>query len=248
MLKSRKSGIAFLVIAVICGLVAAVMTSWLLASYARNVDVLVVIDDVEPFERLDLDMVGIVSVPVAAVSPDAILGKDKDSIEGRYTRFGLVRETVLRDSHLLDELGDNNPLAAMLSVGEGVSERAFAIPLSDEVAVGGAIEKEDHIDLIASIYVAESGTEETSVKVIARDVRVVDVVSSEDGVPSLIVIVTPRQAEELVFLLENGKLYAMLSSYDEDSVVDVKDDGFYTIDTFVERHRGSTNDDEGDEQ
>ena len=229
MFKNRRSGIAFLLMAVVCGLAAAIMTGWLLVSYSRTVDVLVVTKDIEPYEQLDGSVIGVVSLPAAAVPSDAVF--NLEDVNGKHVRFGLARESVLRSSHLLDgEYG--GPLAAVLSSTEEPQARAFALPYGETVAIGGAVRKEDRIDLIASLSV--SGI--SMAKIIARNVRVIDVVSGGEGISSIVVTVTPEQAEELAFLLENGKVYAALNPYDADLGA-AATQGFYTADAFLSRHQ-----------
>lgn len=235
MVKKRKSGIVFLLVAVACGLVAAVLTGTVLLSYTRTVDVLVVTKDIGPFERLDRSVIGVVSMPAVAVPSDAVLRLEE--VDGRYPRFGLARETVIRHSHIAQWV-QGGPLSAMLTHTEEPDKRAFAIPFSGIISVGGTIGREDRIDLIASLTIGEGNVKESTSKVIARNVRVLNVVSEGQGVPSIIVVVTPEQAEELVFLLENGKVYGVLNPYDSD-VEAAFTHGLYTVYTFMERHRDS---------
>jgi len=252
MAKKRKSNIMFLLVAVVCGLVAAFLVGMMLLSYTRTVDVCIMNQDIGPYERIDSSMISVISMPAAAVSSDAILKVEE--VDGKFTKYGLARETVIRQIHIADsDLTKGGPLASVLTNTEDPDKRAFALPLDLVISVGGSIGKEDRIDIIASLNVASGTVTEPTTKIIARNVRVLDVITGGDGFASIVIVVTPEMAEELVYLLENGKVYAVLNPYEPD-VKAADTDGFYTAEKFLSRHTGSFEvpdfyyEDEGDDE
>jgi Flp pilus assembly protein CpaB len=229
-LVKRKSSIVFLLVAVLCGLIAAVLSGTLLSSYAQMVDVVAVVGDIGPGEQLSAGAVSKVSLPAAAVPADAVL--NIADAEGRFLRFGLVGGSVVRTAHLAEGV-QGGQLSAALTYVEEPHMRAFAIPFSGIISVGGAITQNDRVDLIAGIVVDE----EPVARIIARGVRVLSVIPEGQGVPSVILAVSPEQAEELVFVLENGVLYAALNPFGADTDAAITE-GFYTISEFAKRHAG----------
>jgi Flp pilus assembly protein CpaB len=230
--KKRNTGVVFLVCAIGFALVAAVLVGTMLSSYTKTAQVLVAVGDIGQYEKIDSSMVGYVSMPVAAVPSDAVTNLDE--VEGKYTQASLLKDTVIRQGHIADEV-KGGLLAAKLTYTEEPDMRAFALPYDAVVSVGGNVRKEDRVDLIASLSIAEGQVRESNAKIIARNVRVLDVVNNESGIASIIIAASPELVEELVFLLENGKVYASLNPYDADTDAALTD-GFYTVDKFLRRH------------
>jgi Flp pilus assembly protein CpaB len=233
MTKRKKSSVIFLVVAVICGVIAALLTGTVLTNYTQVTDVLVVTEDIGQYEPIDSSLVSKVEMPAAAVPSDAVL--DVGFFEGKFTRTGLAAGDVLRKAHLADDVPGGGAMAARLTYTEGPDKRALALPNSSVITVGGTVTKGDTIDLIAVLTISEGDVRSSNAKTIGHGVKVLDVISPEQGDGAIIVVVEPKQAEELVFLMENGKVYAVLNPYDVDKNASITD-GFYNSDTFIQRH------------
>ncbi len=229
-LKKRKTGTLFLVGAIIFALAAAFLTAVMIRSYTETKDVVTVVSDVKAFERLEKSVLTLMTIPVAAVPADAITRIE--DVQDKFIKTGVLKETILRQGHISDEFGGSS-LSAKLTYTEEADMRAFALPYENIITFGGRIEEEDRIDIVASLNIEEGKVRESSAKVIAQNVRVLDVVTGE--LKAIIIAVTPNQAEELVFLLENGKVYASLNPYEADTSA-ASTEGVYNVDKFMNLH------------
>jgi Flp pilus assembly protein CpaB len=224
--KRRKSGTLFLVGAILFALTAALLTAVMIRSHTETKDVVAVVRDVKAFEKLTLSDLTVMTVPAAAVPGDAVTRVE--DVEGQYIESGLLTQTILRQGHISGVGGSS--LSAQLTISELSQMRAFALPYENVITFGGKIEPEDRIDIVGAIKLEDEGA---AAKTIAQNVRVLDVITGEQA--AVIIAVEPALAEELVFLLENGKVYASLNPYDADTTA-AATRGVYNMDAFINRH------------
>ena len=224
--KRRKSGALFLIGAILFALIAALLTAGLIRSHTETKDVVAVVRDVKAFEKLTSSDLTVMTVPAAAVPDDAVTRVE--DVEGQYIEFGLLTQTIVRQGHIPGVGGSS--LSAKLTVSELSQMRAFALPYDNVITLGGKIEPENRIDIVGAIKLEEEGA---ATRTIAQNIRVLDVIAGEQA--AVIIAVEPALAEELVFLLENGKVYASLNPYDADSAA-AATRGVYNMDTFINRH------------
>lgn len=224
--KRRKSGALFLVGAILFALTAALLTAVMIRSHTETKDVVAVVRDVKAFEKLTSSDLTVITVPAAAVPGDAVTRVE--DVEGQYIETGLLTQTILRQGHISGVGGSS--LSAQLTISELSQMRAFALPYENVITFGGKIEPEDRIDIVGAIKLEDEGA---AAKTIAQNVRVLDVITGEQA--AVIIAVEPALAEELVFLLENGKVYATLNPYDTDTTA-AATRGVYNMDAFINRH------------
>jgi Flp pilus assembly protein CpaB len=224
--KKRNSGTLFLVGAIVFALAAAYLSAVMIRSYTETKDVVAVVRDVKAFEKLDQSDLALVTVPTASVPADAVTRAE--DVAGQYVEIGLLKETILRQGHISGVGGSS--LAAKLTYSEASLMRAFALPYDNAITFGGKIEEEDRIDIVGAISLEHGGI---AAKIIAQNVRVLDVITGEQA--AVIIALKPEAVEELVFLLENGKVYASLNPYGADTGA-ASTPGVYNVDTFMNRH------------
>lgn len=232
MVQKKKSGAVFLILSIGFAVAAAMFTGVVLNSYVKTSNVLVVVQEIEPYQMIERSHVGVLSIPTNAVPDDAVT--DIDSVVGKYAKSGLLKDTIIRRGHLVDDM-QGSSVSAMLTQTENPNMRAFALPYDAIISIGGMVNKEDRIDLIATLKLSEGDFHGTIAKLIARNVRVLGVTTDSQNLASIIVAVTPEQAEELAFLLEDGKVYACLNPYDSNMEASVTE-GLYDTQKFLDRH------------
>lgn len=224
--RRRKSATLFLVGTIVFALTAAFLTATMIRSHTETKEVVAVVRDVKAFEKLTPSDVAVITVPAAAVPGDVVTRVEE--VVGQYVDTGLLTQTILRQGHISGVGGSS--LSAKLTNSELSQMRAFALPYENVVTFGGKIESEDRIDIVGAINLEEEGA---AAKTIAQNVRVLDVVTGEQA--AVIITVEPALAEELVFLLENGKVYASLNPYEAD-IAAAATRGVYNMDAFINRH------------
>ena len=223
--KKKKSASMMLIIAVFFALLGAILIFSLLSTYADRTEVIVALEDAEPFTEIHPDMLGTIEVPTAAVPEDVIV--DEEEVDGKYLSVGVVAETMIRKSHFTDEIEDGH-MATVLTELKEPDKRLMRLPYNENTSVGGSVSKGDRIDLVAAFeYQGFPAT-----KVVAADLYVIDVVGGDDLDPSILVPVTPIEAERLSMISIEGSFMALLNPHDRDPYAPATD-GIYDLDRFT---------------
>jgi pilus assembly protein CpaB len=234
--RQRSGGMVILVVSVIAGLMAAFLSVQFLQGVSRSTTVLVAAHEIPAFTPLTPDMFRSEQLPSKAVPADAV--RDAASLSGRYARTILLPGTVVRQGHMATASGSAGSLAAKLTETGAVGMRAIAIPIDNTTGVGGTIQAGDKIDVIAAIRVERQNSPVTTMsKTIATALPVL-LRTETDGTSkaTVVVMVTPQQAEDIAFAMISGSVYLATNPYRADAEP-VKTNGV-TPDSFMSRYSG----------
>lgn len=234
--RQRSGGLVILVVSIVAGLLAALLSVSFLKGVAGTTTVLVAARDIPAFTPLRADMFAIQQIPSSAVPADAV--KDGADLNGRYARTLLISGTVMRQSHLAAATGSGSSIAAMLTEMGQTSMRAIAIPVDDATGVGGGIQPGDKVDILATVRLERTnGPSTTYSKIIARAVPVLHRTEADGTAKgTVVVMVSPQVAEEIGLAQMSGTIFLALNPYRIDTEP-VQTNGV-TPDTFMQRHSG----------
>ena len=236
--RQRSGGMVILVVSVVAGLLAAVLSVSFLRGVAGTVTVLVATQEIAPYTPLTPGMFAAQQMPGAAVPADAI--KDPSALNGRFVRGLMLPGTVIRQGHLATASGGSGSLAAQLTDTGAPGMRAMAIPVDNATGVGGGVHPGDRIDIVAAVRVEQqNGPTVLYSKTIARNVPVLHRTESDGTSKSTVVVmVTAQQAEDIAFTQVAGTAYLTLAPYRAETEP-AKTSGV-TPDSFIKRHSETT--------
>lgn len=234
--RQRSGGLVILVISIVAGLMAALLSVSFLRGVARTTMVAVATQEIQPFTPLAPEMFTMQQMPGAAVPPDAIT--EIAAIQGKFARTLLLPGTVLRSGYLASGTGRSGSLAARLTETGAAGTRALAIPVDNATGVGGTVQAGDRVDIIAAVRIDRQNAPSVQFsKIIARGVPVLyktDETSQDRG--TVVVQVTPQQSEEIAYAQIAGKIYLATNPYRVDHESE-KTQGV-TPDSFLQRYGG----------
>lgn len=172
-----------------------------LRSPGEMVNLVEVNADLAAGTALSKSQVQISAYPKRYAPPQAISARDVDLIFGKQLQSRLEHHSVLRWNDLADSSEDLHHLAAQVPPGH----RALALPHLQEGALQKWLRTGDLIDIVGNFTVGTRRVTRTlfqGVKVLATR-------------PHLILLVTPEQAELLLFAKQHGDLFASLRNRDD---------------------------------
>lgn len=234
--RQRSGGLVILAISIVAGLLAALLSVSFLRGVAKSTTVLVATQEIQPFTPLSPDMFAAEQWPSTAVPADAVT--DTAAVAGRFARTLLLPGTALRAGHLAVANGRTGSLAARLTETGVPGTRALAIPVDAATGVGGTLQPDDRVDIIAAVKIDQKNGPSTQLsKIIARGVPVL-LRTEEDSANrgTIVVQVTPAQAEEIAYAQIAGKIYLATNPYRADRESE-RTTGV-TPDIFLQRYGG----------
>lgn len=233
-MRKSPGGMVVLVISIVAGLLAAVLSVSFLQGVTRTTSVLVANQDIPAYTQLDPSMFTLQQLPGNAVPADAV--KDPAALTGRYARTMLLKDTVMRQGHLATASGETGSLAAKLTEAGVPGSRAMAIPTDNITDVGGTVQPGDRVDVVASVRLErQNGPTTTYAKIIARAVPVLHRTEAEGTSKGSVVLqVTPQQAEDIAFAIGSGTIYLATNPYRLDA--EAEQTQGVTPDTFIQRY------------
>jgi len=209
--KAKLQGFSFIVIAIACATLAALLVIQAGLKAAPMVPVLQVTSEVMPGDFLQ-DKVTVVkiakaSVPKGAIKPGADLSK-------AIAKHGLSPGDILRADHILDDSVDGGLLSARLRALGDSNLRAVELPIDSVAGMLPGMKAGDKVDVIAVFDTPGSNGNEKTSRTILMDRKVIGVRITEDGSgASLVIAVTPQEAETLALYREKGKIYISLKPF-----------------------------------
>lgn len=235
-MRQRSGGMMILAVSIVAGLMAAVLSVSFLRGITRSTTVLVANQEIAAFTPLSPNMFSIQQMPSSAVPADAV--KDVSALTGRYARTMLLTGTVVRQGHMATASGNTGSLAAKLTETGMPGMRALAIPVDNATGVGGTIEAGDKVDIIAAVRIdRQNGPATTFSKIIANAVPVLHRTEADSSAKSTVVVmVTPQQAEEIAYSQLAGTIYLATNPYKVEAQAE-KTTGV-TPDIFMQRYTG----------
>ncbi len=229
----RPKSFILLILALGCGLIAAVGINQVLANRGRQVvlqtgeteSIFVVMANVEPGARLTPEVLKLEPWPKDKIPAGAIL--ELENVEGRRTRTRLFAGEPILDAKLFNSNGSDNP--ATIRIPKGFRVESFKV---DAVAGGSnLIVPGDRVDVM--VYLkrnANHGINTTGIRTILQNVSVfaindrykLEPGEAEEGniqAKTVSLLLLPRQAQLLHLASELGKIRLSLRSPEDEVLV-----------------------------
>ena len=210
MKKKQKSGMMLLIGGIALALIATILTVSYLRMYTTETEVVMTTTEIGPYEQIESRHITTVEVPMAGVPDNAVTSPEQ--VIGEYSQVGILPSTILRGEHFAEDIV-GSPLAHELTHTEERDSRVMALPHDLSLTLGNRVGKNDHIDLVFFMEKGDGGLS----KVVMRNLRVMDVVGGDDA-QSVLISVTPKEAEAIIYGLNVGSPYALLNPYDADPI------------------------------
>lgn len=220
-----KTSKRVLMLALVLGLMTVIVLNFYVRSIAdpgtaaeAKRDVVVAKNTIPEHTRITTDMLEIESLPGDAVHSEAV--SSVNEVAGGISNSIIVQgEQVLSSRVIVDET------RASLSYRVPENMRAIAIPVGDISSVAGYISPGDKIDILVT-YSDSAIADETTTYTTLQNVKVLttgdltepkDDANREGG--TMVVVVTPAQAEVLAYAYLQGSFhYTLRSPLDEERV------------------------------
>lgn len=205
--SSRRSGVVFVILAILCGLAAAglVVAAGMMA--APSVPVLQVTTDLVPGDFVE-GRVTTVKMPRAGLPSDAITSINE--VKNAITKHGLSAGDILRRSHIIKSDDSGGLLSARLVALNDPNLRAVEVPTESVAGMLGGMKAGDRVDIIA-VYQTGANSNELSSQTIIFNAPVVGVkTGGEEDKAALVIAVNQQEAEKLALYRERGKIYVVL--------------------------------------
>ena len=212
----RGSGGLFIVVALVTGLLAALLVYQAVNRYAPSVSVVLATREIQPGEEIKMEDLIVRQLPALGVTRDSI--RDTAQVAGKHARGLILRSEVLRPGKIA-ELADEG---GALTARTGGGNRAMALPLE---LLGGVVPSPgDKVDIVAVINPPVKSDVPSVATTVVRGVPVLDVFAPDGGDRKghFVVGVSPKETELLSLALAHGKVYAVLQGLNSPSFKDEK--------------------------
>lgn len=206
--KRTRSGIVFVVITMILGVVLAGLVMHVIKSFNEQVEVVVAAQEIPAYVQIKAEHLKVARVPQAAKSVGAYGKEQMGELVGKVTRTIILPDEQLRTGHLAGATTGSSLLAVQLTEMMDPNLRAYVIPVSSLTSVGGAdkIQVGDRVDVLSC-----SRNSLESVKTVVASVPIMSFVIEEKKTVGIIVAVTTAQAEVLAYSISNGTVSLALN-------------------------------------
>lgn len=242
MSSSLKLNKRILIFAIILGLITAVALNFYIKSLDKpalvavpHSEVIIAKTTIPAYIRITEEMLDKQSMPSDAVHPEAITSMD--NVVGGISKSEIIKgEQVLSGRVVMDET------KATLSYRIPENMRAFTIPIGEVSGVAGFISPGDKVDILIS-YSDEKINDELTTYTMFQNMEILatgeQTQPKDDAtrsvVSTLTLLVTPEEAEVLVYSLQSGTFHLTLRSPVDTSTADVDSFNSTNFDSFRER-------------
>lgn len=226
--KKRGGSLFWLVAALIMGLAAAYIGVTLVRDATEQVPAVIAVKDIPAYKQITAEDVRLEPVPLAALrfqdqnrTIPLFYQKLDSNIIGKVVNVPILKGQVLYKEQITSEGAGKTLTEARLNAKKDPMKRAFALPYTPDVGVGGEIRDGDRLDIVASVKI-DTGAGSVGVgKIVAQDVEVIRVVAGEDKKGAIIVALTPEEIENISFALTSGTIrYALRPALTDVPVVE----------------------------
>lgn len=196
-----------LLLALVLGLSAFLLSYNALSFYLKTEKVVVTVHDMKPYQKISRSDLKMIDCPVGAIHRRCV--RNIEEAVGSYTASPVFAGEMLLDMHLIS--AKNQP---GISWEIGSEERGIFIPAQLERAVGGKISSGDLVDLIWTRKSAGHYEEYEPVGAITvlTNARVLETVSDDSSgeLRGIVIAVSPIICEKLAHYIETGTIYVCL--------------------------------------
>ena len=231
-----------LIVAVAMGLVSVVFLSYYINSLDKpahavqmeKIDTVVASGTIPAHTRLTSDMLEVRSISADAVHPDSI--GSLELLEGGITTSLVIGGEQVISSKVVTEEGE-----ASLSYRIPEGMRAVALPADDISSVAGYISPEDKVDILVTYSDSEIADETVTqtkfqnVEVLASGSLTIPKQEPNREGDTLIVAVSPEQAEVLAYAYQKGTFHFTLRAPQDDGEASLSGYSSRNFDSYEER-------------
>jgi pilus assembly protein CpaB len=193
-----------------------------LVTGGKTVDVVVATKDIPASTQITADLVTIQKFSEDQTPPFAF--HSKDLVIGKYAALPIHSGSAVIDYFVVSDQGSVQPAKqAFLPIPAGMV--AMQIPTGELVGVGGYIQPDDRVDIIATVTLQAGSKQVQETKVTFTNLHIIRVgpaggANTRGISSSLTVVVTLKQAEDLKFLLDSTNYKFVLKSVKDYDQVD----------------------------
>jgi Flp pilus assembly protein CpaB len=206
LLKKHK----LLLLALILGLSAFLLSYNAFSLYIKTEKVVVSVRDLDPYHKISRADVRLVECPAAGVHERCL--RTLDDAVGKYTVSRVFQGEMLLDAHIIS--GQHRPGISMEIQPE---ERCIFVPAEYERAVGGKINPGDLVDLIwarkNATRLEDLGSQ--GALTLITSARVIETVIDESSgeFRGVVIACLPITCEKLAQYIESGSIYLCLAPW-----------------------------------
>jgi len=211
--KQNRTGTTFILLAVLCAVIAGVLVFFACLKIAPSVPVLVAVDEIQAGDPLKPEMFKVVKLAKAGL-PDGIINPGAD-LSTFMAKYGMAEGDLLRKSGVIDnEDFTASLLSARLSVQNDPSLRAVEVPVEAAASMLAGIKAGDRIDVVSVIVSDEEDGQQHIAETIIEDAKVIGVnTPGESSNGALVIAISPDQAETFFLARVKGKVFATLRPF-----------------------------------
>lgn len=212
--KSKRTGLMFIVVAIILAFVVAAISFTLISSVTKKSPVLVLNVELQKGDPISKEKFKVVNIPTGSIIKGTM--NPKTDLTGYVAAIPMTPGEVLKSSQII-KLSENNEeiplLSARLKALDDPNLVAGEIPIDSVKGMLGGMKSSDKISIV-NVY--KRDTKEKEKELISETLipyaDVVGLKTGEDG-SSLVVAITHEQSKILAAGRERGKVYAYLLPY-----------------------------------
>lgn len=206
--KQNRTGVMFVLFALICGLAAGGIVFLIGVKVSPSVPALVAVQEIQAGDPLNSNMFKEIKLPKAGL-PDGVI-RPEANINTFIAKHGMAEGDVLREQGIVDTKNSDTPiLSARLSVLSDPALRAVEIPADAAAGMLAGMKAGDRVDIVSVFKTADSFISKT----IIEDVQVIGVNAPGESQGVLIAAMTKEQAETFFLAEGQGKVYASLRPF-----------------------------------
>lgn len=226
----KSTGLLFILVAVICGLIAVIITYRTVNSMTKKVPMLIADKKIIAGDPLHKEDFKIVNVPISGRPEDAILPEDK--IEGLVALKDMNEKDILRKINTVDLEKNDLPILStrlravydtLNTIENELSQettdlRAGEIPIESIIGMLDGMKEGDQI-AVTSVYI-EDVTQEQKTNKIRRTETIFDYIHVlgikppiDNSKGSVVIALSQKQFEALALAREKGKFYIALMPF-----------------------------------
>lgn len=211
-IKQTKTGITFILLAVLCAVIAGVLVFFAGLKIAPSVPALIAVKEIQAGDPLKPEMFKTTKLAKAGL-PGGIISPGTD-LSSLMAKHGMAEGDILRGAGVIDNKDFTvSLLSARLAVQNNPDLRAVEVPIEAAASMLEGMKAGDRIDIISVIATDNEAGEHTS-QTIIENAKVVGVSSpSESSSGAFVIALSPEQAETFFLARVKGKIFAALRPF-----------------------------------
>lgn len=197
---TKKSSAVLLVLAVVLSAAGAFGIIRVNRAMVQSLPVVVARVDIQPHTRVTPEMVEVQQYARGLIKK-GMLGDPQGAV-GRINRTYIPAGTPVYSQQLA--MPGDNTLTTQLSEMKRPEYRAKSLPVDAIFGLNGRLSPGDRVDLIGAMRVPLKGQQTLIAHTFAKNVEIIELMGDPANMRGIIVAVTPQQAQDMDFVINNG--------------------------------------------